>query len=334
MADTNEQRDDNIIGDEATAFRVTDPKDRSRYDGNHSKLKGRLRRILGVCVILCLVLIVIVLVDFSSLTTNFSQPYDAHASSERRSNLTKESICVYITDSEFWKSIPDHLDKYCTPRKVIGAQSGYLPKKYQCPGTLDLYIPLPCLCDYNNTCPDINNTKDQYEHYRKRTCEECTVKDRCPCQNFGTCYNCTDKMITSLKCFCKPGTNGTYCTKISKRLCTKSEESNDLENCKNSNDLECFLRFNDDETYICKWKEAMTGDYPSCGLSVPATNMMKGGIKTSERMQNSEAPNLTTSNILLWAVLLLLVVAVILVAIWEFYGKCQTFIKKCRKKKS
>lgn len=331
MSDTNEQSDDKVKGDEEIALHETDPKDKLSNDESHSKCKGRLQKSLAVCIILCLVLIVCVLVNFSSLSTNFSQPSDAQVSSKRTSNKTKDSMCAYITDREYWKSIPDDLDEYCTPKEVKEGSSGYVKKRFQCLGT-DLYIPLLCLCDYNVTCPDTNTGKAfQYEHYKKKTCEECTAEDHCPCQNFGKCYNCTDKMITSLKCSCQSGTNGTYCTKISKRLCTKSEESNGLENCKNSNKLECFLRLDNHETYICKWKEAMNFDYPNCGWSVPAKNMMKGGIKTSERMRNSEAPNLTTSNILLWAVLLLLVVAVILLAILEFYGRCQTFIKKCCK---
>lgn len=46
--------------------------------------------------------------------------------------------------------------------------SGHVKKRFQCPGT-KLYIPLFCLCDYNVTCPGINN--NQKEHYRKKTCK-------------------------------------------------------------------------------------------------------------------------------------------------------------------
>ncbi|VDI08716.1 Hypothetical predicted protein, partial [Mytilus galloprovincialis] len=83
-----------------------------------------------------------------------------------------------------------------------------------------------------------------------------------------------------------------------KRLCTKSEESNGLPNCNMSNDIECFLRLNDHGTYICKWKEAMNGDYSSCGVSISAMNNMKGGFPNSEGIEHSEAPQPT--NILLW----------------------------------
>ncbi|XP_063445444.1 uncharacterized protein LOC134725504 [Mytilus trossulus] len=334
MSDTNEQSDDKVKGDEEIALHETDPEEKLSNGHSHSKCKDHLRRILTVCIILCLALNVCVLVDLSSVTTNLSQPSDAHASSEITSIKTKESTCVYLTDREYWKSIPDHLDKYCKPKQVEGGDGGYVPKMFQCPGAPGLYIPLLCLCDYNVTCPDINNTKDQTEHYRKRSCINCTAENYCPCQNFGKCQNCTDKKISSLKCLCQPGTNGTYCTKIYKRLCSISEKSNRLENCKNSNNLECFLRLNNHETYICKWKELMNGDYPNCAVSVSAMNMMKGGMPNSEVMQKSEPPQLTTSKSLLWAILLLLVMAVILLAIWEFYGRCQTFIKKCRKKKS
>ncbi|CAC5393539.1 unnamed protein product [Mytilus coruscus] len=237
MADTNEQSDEKIRGDEESALHVTDPEDKFRNDDNHSKCRSHLQRIHEACIVLCLVLIVCVLVDFSSLTTNFSQPSDARASSGKTSNKTKESTCAYNTDEEYWKSIPDNLDEYCTPKKVIEGTSGYVKKRFHCPGT-QLYIPLLCLCDYNVTCPDINNSMAfQTEHYRKRTCVECTAEDHCPCQNYGKCKNCSEKKITSLVCLCQPGTNGTYCTKISKRLCTKSEDSNGLENCNNSNNL-------------------------------------------------------------------------------------------------
>ncbi|XP_076074173.1 uncharacterized protein LOC143045504 [Mytilus galloprovincialis] len=332
MADTNEQNrdDDNHKLSEDDHFVQKDSKDKNRY--NAKKCIRRLKWIVSVCMFLMMVAVVWALVVYPLIPSNCSKSSGSRDLSSKVSNKTKARTCVFTTDREYWKSIPDNLDEYCKPRKIIGGISGYLATWIQCPGT-QLYIPLSCACHFYVICPVINNRMaSQTKHYMKRTCTECTSQDHCSCQNFGKCYNCTEKMIKHSKCLCQPGTNGTYCTKISKRLCTKSEESNELENCKNSNNLECFLRLDNHDTYICKWKEAMKGDYPSCGVSVSATSMIKGGMSSLEGMQNSETPQLTTSNILLWVIFLLLVVAVIGLAILQCYGRCKIYTKKCCEK--
>ncbi|XP_052070114.1 uncharacterized protein LOC127708950 isoform X1 [Mytilus californianus] len=335
MADTNEQNRDDGNGEicekDNFVLSVEDPKYKNHY--NDKKSISRLLWAIFVCAIVCLVMIICMLPDLQSFHYYFSKPSGSSVSSLKTSDKTQERTCAYNTDLEYWESLPDDLTEYCTPKKVIDGSSSYVIKHYQCPGT-ELFIPLLCLCDYNVTCPSVNsNTESQTDHYRKRTCKLCTNEDHCPCQNSGICKKCTRLRTTaqSLECKCKKGTNGTYCTKITVRLCNRSEELNGLENCNNSNNLECFLRLSNRETYICKWKETMNGVYPICGLSVSA---MKGGMPNSEGTRNSEAPQLTTAYIVVWPTFLLLVVIVVLVAILIFYGRCQTFVKKCRKKKS
>ncbi|VDI30515.1 Hypothetical predicted protein [Mytilus galloprovincialis] len=271
MADTNEQNRDygNDKSKEDYPLVQEDSKNK-----NHYNVKKCIKWTVSVCMFLMMVTVVWALVAYPSLPSNFTKLSSSHESSANKSDKTKviDRTCAYITDREYWKSIPDNLNEYCTPKNFMDGTIGYAKKRFQCPGT-QLYIPLLCFCDYNVNCPYIKNSEaSQTEHYMKRACKECTSQEYCACQNFGKCYNCTDKIMKSWKCLCEPGTDGTYCTKISKRLCIKSKESNGLENCNNSNDLECVLRLDNHDTYVCKWNEAMKGDYPSCGVSVSTTN--------------------------------------------------------------
>ncbi|CAC5393547.1 unnamed protein product [Mytilus coruscus] len=322
MADTNEQNRDDGNGEicekENFVLSVEDPKEKKHY--TDKKSISRLLLAIFVCAVVCLVMTVCMLADFQSSQYYFSKPSSSGVSSLKTSDKTKEMTCAYNTDLKYWESLPDDLTEYCTPKKFIDGSSSYVKKHYQCPGT-DLFIPLLCLCDYNVTCPrkELANYAQMRIIVHAKTPAYVKIAQR------------LRTTAQSLKCMCKKGTNGTYCTKITVRLCNRSQDFNGLENCNNSNNLECFLRLSNRETYICKWKETMNGVYPICGLSVSS---MKGGIPNSEGTGHSEAPQLTTSYIVVWPTFLLLVVIVVLVAILIFYGRCQTFVKKCRKKKS
>ncbi|CAC5393540.1 unnamed protein product [Mytilus coruscus] len=160
MADRNEQSDEEIRDDEENVLplHVTEPEDTFRNDDhdNHSKCRRCLPKKHDALIILGLVLTTVyTVIVLTSSNSNFTQPSDSRASPVNTFDKTK---------------VPDDLTTYCTPKEVIDGSSVYV-KKHQCPGT-KLFIPLPCLCDYNVTCLSVNsNTESKTEHYRKRTCE-------------------------------------------------------------------------------------------------------------------------------------------------------------------
>ncbi|XP_071129594.1 uncharacterized protein [Mytilus edulis] len=273
----------------------------------------------------CLVLAVWALAVYPLMCSNYAQQSGSHSSYVRTSDNFKERTHIYYTDEKYLKALPDNLDEYCKPRKYNG--SGVYVKLWQCPGT-QLYIPQRCLCDYNTTCPDINGA--QADHYRKRTCKNCTEKDNCPCQNSSKCKRCTaHNKYTYVRCDCIQGTNGTYCTKITKRHCTLCKRTNGLENCKNSNNRECFIQLNTTNTYICNWTETMGNNYPKCGQTIP----VKEGLSESEApgsVRQHSDPQQKTSYNLLWAIFVLLLIAVM----WWSCEKFRTITNRCRKNRT
>lgn len=281
-----------------------------------------------ICVCICLVLAVWALAVYPLMCSNYAQPSGSHSSYVRTSDNLKERRHIYYTDANYLKALPDSLDEYCKPRSYDGY--GAYVKLWQCPGT-QLYIPQRCLCDYNVTCPGMKEEMvAQSEHYIKRTCKNCTEKDYCPCQNSGKCKRCTaHNKYTYVRCECIQGTNGTYCTKITKRHCTLCERINGLENCINSNNRECFIQLNKTDTFICNWTETMGDDYPKCGQPIS----VKEGLSESEApdsvRQHSDSQQKTSYN-LLWAIFVLLLIAVM----WWSYEKFRTIINRCCKKRT
>ncbi|XP_052070121.1 uncharacterized protein LOC127708950 isoform X3 [Mytilus californianus] len=312
--------------DEESGLQSTPPKETNGCGAIKSRYV--IQWIPSIFVFISLVLAVWALAVYPSLYCNSTQPSGSHSSSVRTPDNFKERTHVYYTDERYLKTLPDNLDEYCRP-KIYDGSAAHVNLLFQCPGT-QWYIPQRCLCDYNTTCLNVNNaTTTQTDHYRKRKCKTCTDKDHCPCQNSGKCRECSaHNKSTYVRCDCIPGTNGTYCTKITKRHCTLCEKINGLENCMNSNNPECFVQLNNNKTFICNWTETMGDDYPNCGQSISAT---KEGLSESEAPQYmNSAPQLKTLHNLSWAIFVLLLLAVIL----SSYEKFRKIVKKCCKSKA
>ena len=166
-----------------------------------------------------------------------------------------DTHCIRHTPKAFLDEMPDNIDSYCKP---VHYKTGSPIGMTVCDQKARTFIFNECLCDVAIQC-------DQFDRRSKVKCSTCRDKNNCPCQNNGTCNEC-QREAGIVTCICPNGTTGTYCTKISKRLCHRANNPEDilgLSGCNVTNDKSCMSIEYSTSYLVCELTEFLI-QYPNC----------------------------------------------------------------------
>lgn len=176
-----------------------------------------------------------------------------------------DSHCILHTPKKYMDELPDNIDSHCTPvRHETGSPIGMA----ECGQGTRMFIFHKCLCDANSQCGLCDNTTQcdrRFDEYSKINCTKCRDRDHCPCQNNGECNECK-KTVEKVICTCPNGTTGTYCTKISRRLCHRTKNPEDtlgLLGCNVTNNKLCMAMEYSTSVLVCQLTEFLK-QYPNC----------------------------------------------------------------------